>query len=391
MSHNIVVAMSGGVDSSVAAALLQEQGYSVSGMFMKNWSPQTIQGISDCAWEQDQADAQAVCDHLGIPFRSINFEREYKERVLDYFLQEYQAGRTPNPDIMCNKEIKFKAFLEAAKDMGAEQIATGHYARIEDGKLWRGVDQNKDQSYFLYALDKWQLESSLMPLGNMQKTAVRELARKYKLPTSEKKDSQGICFIGHLDVKKFLFEHIDKEEGKVLLLPRYEAGQKISERMMLAEEVGKHNGLAFYTIGERIGECIDNRQYKQIRGGGDVAPCFVIAKDNIEKNIYVTDKHDDIHLSTASIDIDQFTYTGQSPEMHDIQSTIDILNSKVKLDSLYCQVRYRQKAVTVKEVIIEKNKVVIYLKDPVWAVAAGQSAVLYDDDRVIGGALICNQ
>ncbi|HRP36651.1 MAG TPA: tRNA 2-thiouridine(34) synthase MnmA, partial [Candidatus Dojkabacteria bacterium] len=210
-NKKITVALSGGVDSAVSAAILLEQGYDVTGIFMKNWSGADFSVNSDCPWEQDQQDAEDVCKTLGIPFKSVNFEKQYRDIVVQYFFDEYSKGRTPNPDVLCNKEIKFKLFLQYATESGAELIATGHYARIthdENGfKLLKGIDNNKDQSYFLHRLNQEQLSKSLFPIGELQKSEVRKLAEKYKLPNAKKKDSQGICFIGKIDVQDFLREN----------------------------------------------------------------------------------------------------------------------------------------------------------------------------------------
>ena len=244
--------MSGGVDSSVTAALLKKQGYNVVGVFMKNWSEDF--GNYGCTWVEDSEDARKVAQVLGVPFYVWNFEKEYREKVVEYFLREYQDNRTPNPDVMCNSEIKFKVFLEKAMKLGADFVATGHYARIQKSKvkgqnfkskvkstlsLLKGIDPAKDQSYFLYTLQQEQLAKILFPLGEYKKSEIRALARKFKLPTAEKKDSQGICFIGKINVTEFLRAHVKAKAGEVVL-----ADGKV---------VGQHTGLPFYTIGQREG------------------------------------------------------------------------------------------------------------------------------------------
>ena len=368
----IVVAMSGGVDSSVAAALLQQQGYEVEGMFMKNWSPDTIQSLTDCPWEQDQADAAAVCEKLGIPFRSINFEKEYKERVVDYFLREYAAGRTPNPDVMCNKEIKFDAFLKAATEMGADHIATGHYARVEerDGRfrLLRGVDAKKDQSYFLYALNQEQLSRSVFPLGEMTKDKVRELAIQFDLPTAQKKDSQGICFIGHIDLKKFLMEEIAAKPGATYLLPEYDPAKTFEERLKASYWVGRHLGAMYYTVGERAGNIVDNGIYRRLRNGADVKPTYVVHKDGERGIIYVTDRHDDLDFGVYGVELEAFD--GIVPE-----------------GKLTAQIRYQQRDMATVE-SIEGATIRFAKATPLMAVAEGQSLVLYKKDEVVGGGIV---
>ncbi len=382
--EKVIVAMSGGVDSSVTAALLKEQGFEVEGMFMKNWSPETIQSLTDCPWEQDQTDAAAVCEHLGIPFRSINFEREYKEKVVDYFLREYAAGRTPNPDIMCNKEIKFAAFLYAAEEMGASRIATGHYVKAVDGQLFRGIDPRKDQSYFLHTLNKNQIDRSIFPLGELTKPEVRELAEKFGLPTAKKKDSQGICFIGHIDLKQFLMEQIGVKQGSVYLLPDYTEGQTIDDRIASSLLVGKHQGSMFYTHGERARSCIDNRLYRIITGNVDVEPCYVVAIRAKENTIYVTRQHNDPHLYTSTHTLEGFMFTGSTGELDEV-STLDAMAKNYELT---CQIRYQQKPL--KVLGVEKSgEDLIVTTEPLWAVMEGQSLVIYKDERVIGGGVVC--
>ena len=363
----VTVALSGGVDSSVAAALLQEQGHQVEGVFMKNWSPESIQGLTDCPWEQDQADAAAVCAHLGIPFRSINFEREYRDKVVQYFLDEYQAGHTPNPDVMCNKEIKFTAFLSAARSFGAEYIATGHYAQVrKDGgqfQLWRGNDPKKDQSYFLYTLTQDQLSQTLFPVGGMAKPAVRLEAERFGLPTAKKKDSQGICFIGHLDLRRFLQEHLQANVGEVRLLPHYDGVIPFGGRLAASQVIGRHGGGIFYTIGQRVGEAVDNGLYRLVRGR-DVPPLYVLEKQGNE--LYVTDDSFDPHFVACEVVVDAW-------------STPLPVGKK-----MFCQARYQQKPIPVTSV-----EGTVVLAEDLRCVALGQALVMYSPDgQVYGGGTV---
>lgn len=370
--------MSGGVDSSVTAALLQQQGYDVQGIFMKNWSPETIQSLTDCPWEQDQADAAAVCETLGIPFHSVNFEREYKERVVDYFLREYEAGRTPNPDVMCNKEIKFKAFLEEANRVGAEYIATGHYAQIaERGGTYyvkRGKDLNKDQSYFLWGLSQEALARTLFPVGGYAKPEVRELARSFSLPTAAKKDSQGICFIGHIDLKRFLQEQISAQPGLVYALPDYQEGVSLQERLKTAVVIGKHPGVMYYTLGERANALIDNGLYRHSHDNREVPNLYIVCKDSERQALYVSDTHNDPHLFTTHMALEESWLRELSEE-----------------SPLSVQVRYQQKdRVEIMRIAQNDDRSTLETKQPLWAVAPGQSAVIYQDDLVVGGGIISN-
>ncbi len=381
----IIVGMSGGVDSSVAAALLEEQGHDVEGIFMKNWSLDTLQSLTDCPWEQDQADAQVVCERLGIPFRSINFEQEYKERVVNYFIREYEAGRTPNPDVMCNKEIKFRVFLDKAREFGAEGIATGHYARLIDGQLKRGLDNYKDQSYFLYALNDDQLSQVYFPVGELEKPLVREKAAALGLPTASKKDSQGICFIGHLDLKKFLIEQIGAKPGRTYLLPPYVENQSFAERVKRALVVGEHRGSVFYTVGERAGEAIDNGVLRSYTNEPDTRPVYVVATEASNNKLYVSLDRDDPHLSATSIVLESWQTTGGASDWS-VVSTIDTL---AKSGHITAQARYQQKPIAVKGISQQGDRIVIETA-PLWAVAPGQSLVLYEGDRVWGGGIICS-
>ena len=257
----VVVGISGGVDSSVAALLLKEEGYDVVGIFMKNWDDTDENGV--CTAEVDYEDAVAVCNQIDIPYYSINFEKEYYDRAFTYFLDEYKKGRTPNPDIMCNKEIKFKAFLDFAKSLGADFVATGHYARVDrsadETVMLRGVDSNKDQTYFLSQLSQEQIKDVLFPVGELEKSQVREIAHKYKLATADKKDSTGICFIGERDFNEFLSNYLPAQEGNIV----------DTEGNIL----GRHEGLMFHTIGQRRGLGI----------GGEGEAWFVCGKD-LKKN-----------------------------------------------------------------------------------------------------------
>jgi tRNA-specific 2-thiouridylase len=363
MSEKVIVAMSGGVDSSVTAAILLQEGYEVEGVFMKNWNPEKSQSLHDCPWLQDQADAEAVCDRLGIAFRSVNFEREYYDAVVGYFLKEYAAGRTPNPDIICNKEIKFKAFLHYAQGLGAGKIATGHYARQVKGNLYRGLDANKDQSYFLYALDAAQLGASLFPLGEFSKPYVRQLAYEYGLPTASKKDSQGICFVGQLDLKRFLAEHLPAMGAEIMALPL-----EGTDRYAHAVKIGEHSQAGLYTIGERVGGIVDNRLYKRVVAG-DTPPLFVVHKE--PGKLYVTSDPQDPLFFSHEIYLEAWEGTG----------------SPLDPGPLLAQVRYGQRELA--RVTLEEGGLHVSAKKPLRAVAPGQSLVCYTaEGRVVGGGTI---
>ncbi|MCU0359080.1 MAG: tRNA 2-thiouridine(34) synthase MnmA, partial [Cyclobacteriaceae bacterium] len=288
MKKRVVVGLSGGVDSSVAAYLLQEQGYEVIGMFMKNWHDDSVTISKECPWLDDSNDAMIVAQHLGIPFQAIDLSNEYKERIVDYMFAEYQAGRTPNPDVLCNREIKFDIFLKAALKLGADYVATGHYARREETeingkKIYRllaGKDPNKDQSYFLCQLTQEQLSKALFPVGELLKPEVREIARKAGLATANKKDSQGLCFVGKVHLPDFLQQRLQPKKGKAIVIPAdasvYSNGESLQDlaqltrsfsyRPELGQVIGEHNGAHFYTIGQRRGLNI----------GGQAKPLFVI-------------------------------------------------------------------------------------------------------------------
>jgi tRNA-specific 2-thiouridylase len=341
--------MSGGVDSSVTAALLKEQGYDVTGVYMKNWS-QDLPGMV-CPWKEDYQDAKRVAVQLGIPFKMYDFQKEYRQKVVDYMLEEYTAGRTPNPDIMCNQEVKFKIFLETALEDGADMIATGHYARITDGQLLAGVDPNKDQSYFLCRVTEDALRHSLMPIGEYEKPAVRELARKFGLYTAEKKDSQGICFVGKVGIKDFLKEFVQDLPGQ---------GDIIDQN---SNVIGQHDGALFYTIGQRQGLGV---------GGG--LPYYVVGK-NMEKNeVYVTADLQDERLWSDGITITAPHWINEPPQENGTYSV---------------RTRYRAELIPVTSIKqLPDGNWHIGLKDEVRAVTAGQSSVVYDGERVVGSGIV---
>lgn len=343
MSKKVYVGMSGGVDSSVTAALLKEQGYDVTGVYMKNWS-QDLPGFT-CPWKEDYQDAKRVAVQLGIDFRMYDFESEYRQKVVDYMVREYQAGRTPNPDIMCNQEVKFKLFLETALDDGADMIATGHYARVQDGRLLKGLDDNKDQSYFLYRVTESALRKSLMPIGELEKPEVRKIAKKLGLATAEKKDSQGICFVGKVGIKEFLLNELGPQDH----------GPIVDQN---GKEIGEHDGAIFYTIGQRHGLNI---------GGG--LPYYVSRKDMKTNTVYVTTNLDDTQLWSKEVKLEEPHWINTAP----------------KPDKDYqARLRYRGPLV---DSTIQDGK--LLLKDEQRGLAAGQSAVMYDGDLVIGGGIIC--
>lgn len=341
-----MVAMSGGVDSSLTAALLLEQGYRVSGAYMKNWAESNDE--LDCPWAQDVYDANQVASQLGIPFQVFDLRQQYHDRVVDYMVKEYQAGRTPNPDIMCNQEMKFGIFWDLAKQHGADYIATGHYSRTANGQLLAGVDTNKDQSYFLYRAQTEALGRALMPVGELTKPQVRAEAAKRGLFTAAKKDSQGICFIGKIKLKEFLSRYMTVEPGDLV---------DQSGRI-----VGQHQGAVFYTIGQRNGMGV---------GGG--RPYFVTGKDMERNVVYVTTDPVDPSLWHNRIVLDQLHWLGQAPAAS---------------STLQARVRYRAPLVsaTVNKMIDGRYRV--ELAQPQRALALGQSTVLYDGDRVVGGGVV---
>jgi tRNA-specific 2-thiouridylase len=340
----VYVGLSGGVDSSVTAALLQEQGYRVVGVYMKNWT-QSIGGV-DCPWKQDLADARASAAILDIPFKIFDFEALYKQKVVDYMVAEYQAGRTPNPDVMCNQEIKFKLFLDTALADGADMIATGHYARVVDGRLMTAADSAKDQTYFLYRVTGGALSKSLMPIGGYEKPAVRQLATTFNLPTANKPDSQGICFVGEVGMKAFLEQYVETVPGDVI---------------HKGKAIGQHDGAIFYTIGQRHGLGI---------GGGK--PYFVIGKDMAKNEVYVTDDPNDLNLETDEFTIGQIHWINKSAEegkMYGIRARYRAALIDGRLEKV--QDGYRVK-----------------LAKPERAISPGQSAVIYDGETVLGGGII---
>lgn len=355
-NKRIVVAMSGGVDSSVTALLLKQQGFEVEGMFMKNWEEDDTENF--CSAAKDRADAQAVCDKIGIELTTVNFAEEYWQNVFEHFLTEYRALRTPNPDILCNREIKFKVFLQHALARGASHMATGHYARIieRDGKfhLHKGLDANKDQSYFLYTLNQAQLQHSLFPIGDLEKSAVRMLAKQHALPTHAKKDSTGICFIGEKRFTAFLQQYLPKKRGPI----------KTPE----GKTLGEHHGLAFYTLGQRQG-----------LGIGGVAnskesPWYVIAKNHEQNTLYVAQDHLHPWLMAK---------TASCGEIHWI--------SDVPLSfpfSCRAKTRYRQADQDCVIHHVADLQYRVEFSEAQRAVTPGQSLVFYRQEQCLGGAVI---
>lgn len=348
----VYVGMSGGVDSSVAAALLQDQGYNVTGVYMKNWT-EDLPGMR-CPWAEDLADAKRVAAQLEIPFKVFDFQTEYKQKVVDYMIAEYAAGRTPNPDVMCNQEVKFRLFLDAARQDGADMIATGHYAAIEQDEAGRyhlktAKDTQKDQTYFLYRMPPGALTLSLFPLGAYTKQAVRQLAEQYSLATAGKKDSQGICFVGNVGMKDFLSQYVDTVPGRII-------------DRQTGEELGRHDGAIFYTIGQRRGLGL---------GGG--LPYYVTGKDMDRNIVYVTKQLHDEALWQRELRLTSLHWLAVAPKAG---------------EQFMVRTRYRAPLVSASVVSVEKNELTLILEEPERAVTPGQSTVFYKSDVVIGGGIV---
>ncbi|WP_281524161.1 tRNA 2-thiouridine(34) synthase MnmA [Dolosigranulum pigrum] len=354
----VVVGMSGGVDSSATALKLKREGYDVVGIFMKNWDDTDENGV--CTATEDYKDVQAVANQIGIPYYSVNFEKEYWNKVFEYFLDEYKKGRTPNPDVICNKEIKFKAFLDYAMDLGADYVATGHYARVErddDGTvhMLRGVDSNKDQTYFLNQLSQDQLQRVMFPLGEMEKPDVRQLAEEAGLKTADKKDSTGICFIGERDFKEFLMNYLPAQPGEMQTLD--------------GDVVNTHDGLMYYTIGQRQGLGIGgSKEY-----GNE--PWFVIGKD-LERNVLLVGQgfHHE-HLYATHLEASDFSFTVKAPAEAEFRCT--------------AKFRYRTDDVPVTiKMNNDRTEAIVEFDESQRAITPGQAIVLYDGEECLGGGTI---
>lgn len=356
MASSVVVGMSGGVDSAVAALLLKEQGYDVQCVFMKNWEDDDDEFY--CSSEEDYNDALQVCDILDISLHSVNFSKEYRENVFSYFLTEYKLGRTPNPDILCNKEIKFKFFLDYAVKLGAEKIATGHYAVLkkDDSKfhLFKGIDNNKDQSYFLYLLGQKELSKTIFPLGDITKDEVRQIAEQNNFANHDKKDSTGICFIGERDFKAFLQQYLPAQPGDII-----NTDGKI---------IGKHDGLMYYTLGQRKGIGV---------GGGHgktEEPWYVVKKDLENNHLIIGQGHNHPGLYSKQITAGQLHWIAEEPNNFPFECS--------------AKIRYRQKNQKCTITNIENEIAIIKFTVNQFAPAPGQSIVFYKNDECLGGGII---
>lgn len=358
----VVVGLSGGVDSAVSAWLLKQQGYDVVGIFMKNWEDDDDSEY--CSSRQDWLDAASVADVIGIDVEHVNFAAEYKDRVFAEFLREYQAGRTPNPDILCNAEIKFKAFLDHAMRLGAEKIATGHYARVREAagsfQLLKGLDPSKDQSYFLHRLNQAQLSKTLFPVGELHKTEVRRIAAEIGLPNAKKKDSTGICFIGERPFREFLNRYLANQPGPI--------------KDNRGRTIGEHVGLSFYTLGQRKGIGIGGLKEKGApRGGGDHDPWFVARKDIEHNTLYAVQGHDHPWLLARTLHADDASWVAGAPPAP---------------GPVAAKTRYRQEDAPCTFEAGADGHFTLRFSEAQWAVTPGQSAVLYDGEVCLGGGVI---
>lgn len=358
----VFVGMSGGVDSSVSSALLKSAGYDVVGVFIKVWQPEWLASKSVCTAREDRLDAMRVAARLRIPFITLDLEEEYKREVVDYMIEEYKKGRTPNPDVMCNAYVKFGGFYSWAMKNGADFVATGHYARIKNGKdgkkyLLAGEDKNKDQSYFLWTLRKENLEHIIFPVGDMPKPEVRKIAKRFKLPNAEKKDSQGLCFIGKIDIKEFLSKFINEKSGNVL---------DISGNI-----IGKHDGAFFFTIGERHGFHIEKKTPND-------EPYYIVSKDIENNTITVAHKGKDGELPNGIHEV----------KLKDVNWISE--NSPEPDKSFKARSRYRQdlQDIRIKSLDLEAKECIVEFIKPQYSISPGQSIVIYDKDICLGGGII---
>ncbi|MFC6269131.1 tRNA 2-thiouridine(34) synthase MnmA [Frigoriflavimonas asaccharolytica] len=392
----IVVGLSGGVDSSVAAYLLQQQGHEVIALFMRNWNDASVTLEDECPWIEDSNDALLVAQKLGIPFQVIDMSELYKEKIVDYMFEEYQKGRTPNPDVLCNREVKFDVFMKTALSLGAEKVATGHYAQVnstfdENGKeifhLLAGADSNKDQSYFLCQLSQDQLSKSLFPIGHLDKPQVREIAREMKLATADKKDSQGLCFIGKVKLPTFLQQQLEPKEGEIVEIfkdfPEFhqevpQFSSKLEELQFLSKKIvykksdgkmiGKHQGAHYFTIGQSKGLGI----------GGHKESCFLISRDMETNTIYVGEGKNFPGLFRSALKI-------ENEEVHWVREDLQLKNGESM--QVLARIRYRQ---TLEKASIFQFEDGFYIEfeNPQSAIAEGQFAAWYLGDELIGSGVI---
>ncbi|MBP7395690.1 MAG: tRNA 2-thiouridine(34) synthase MnmA [Flavobacterium sp.] len=390
MKKRVVVGLSGGVDSSVAAYLLQQEGYEVIGLFMKNWHDDSVTISNECPWLEDSNDALLVAEKLGIPFQTVDLSEQYQEKIVDYMFSEYEKGRTPNPDVLCNREIKFAVFLEIALSLGADYVATGHYCQkrtteIEGKPLYHliaGADNNKDQSYFLCQLSQEQLAKSLFPIGALTKPQVREIAAEMELVTAEKKDSQGLCFIGKVRLPEFLQQKLQPKEGQIIQIDKNHSvysssdetetldslSHKITYTPEMGKVVGKHQGAHYFTVGQRKG----------LNVGGTTEPLFVIATDVVTNTIYTGLSSNHPGLFRRGLFID-------ASETHWIRT--DLALSVGESKEVMARIRYRQplqKATLHQE---EKGMYVIF-DEPQSAITEGQFVAWYQEDELLGSGVI---
>jgi len=386
LAAKVIIGLSGGVDSSVAAYLMQQQGYEVEAMFMQNWHDTTGTLHGDCPWKDDLTVAKLVAKQLNIPFHFIDLSADYRKKVVNYMFAEYERGRTPNPDVLCNREIKFDVFLKACEDLGADYVATGHYCRKETltvngaavHRLLAGSDPNKDQSYFLCQLSQRQLSKALFPIGHMLKLEVRELAKQLNLPTADKKDSQGICFVGKVDLPVFLQQQLKAKKGDIVELPKH---MQLPQRTTLEEAVlpysftpadgkvvGQHDGAHFFTVGQRKGLGV----------GGHAEPLFVVAVDVKSNTVYVGEGHEHAALNRPALFI-------KKEEVHWVRPDLKMSNGEER--SYLVRIRYRQ-PLQKATLHCRKDGIYVAFAEPQRGVAPGQFAAWYSGEELVGSGAI---